>query len=75
MKSKLIFIILSIALLAGCSFLKRDKDVYRDSDSVNDLAVPPELKLPERDENYNIPDLPEEESETDAEEGEQTEGR
>ncbi len=58
MKSNLLFGILVVAVLSGCSILKRDSS-YEDSGSVKDLSVPPELVLPKRDENYSIPDEPE----------------
>lgn len=56
MKLKFIVLLLVLAMTSGCSIFKRDKTGYEDSDSVSDLEMPPELNLPKRDSNYDIPE-------------------
>lgn len=57
MKLKFILVFLALTILSGCSFLSRDSSGYENSNSVSDLELPPELNLPKRDTNYDIPDI------------------
>ena len=56
MKLKFILVLLVLTIMSGCSIFKRDRTGYEDSDSIADLEMPPELNLPKRDTNYDIPD-------------------
>ena len=57
MKLKFILLLLVLIIMSGCSIFKRDRTGYEDSDSVADLEMPPELNLPKRDTNYDIPEV------------------
>lgn len=56
MKLKFILLLLVLTMMSACSIFSRDKTGYEDSDSVSDLEMPPELNLPKRDTNYDIPE-------------------
>jgi len=56
MKLKFILVLLVLTIMSGCSIFKRDRTGYEDSDSIADLEMPPELNLPKRDTNYDIPE-------------------
>lgn len=68
MKLKFIIVFLVLTIMSGCSIFKRDQKGYEDSDSIADLAMPPELNLPKRDTNYDIPEAQTEDSQAAAEE-------
>lgn len=57
MKAKILWWTITLLLISGCSLFGREKTGYEDSDSVGDLSVPPELNLPQRDKNYEIPEV------------------
>lgn len=61
MRAKFIILMIMLTMMSACSLFGRDRSGYEDSDSIGDLSVPPELNLPERDSNYDIPEAPESE--------------
>ena len=56
MKLKFVLVLLVLVVMSGCSIFNRDRTGYEDSDSIADLEMPPELNLPKRDTNYDIPE-------------------
>lgn len=62
---QVVFLVCVVCLVAGCSFFDKGKNAYRESDSVADLAIPPELDRPQRRGQFDVPEQSPQTSEAD----------